>query len=320
MEHILNEPLAFEPRFKPVIWGGTRIRTYKGLPASDEKIGESWEISALPGSESVVARGPYAGLTLPELATRFGAQLLGEAVNREYGGKFPLLVKLIDADADLSVQVHPDDELALRRHGSLGKSEMWYIIETRRDARIYAGLNRSITADEYVGHVGADTFAGLLAEHKSAPGDVFFLPAGRVHAIGAGNMLAEIQESSDITYRIYDYGRRDAAGRTRELHVDEARDAIDFEARPDYRSRIDDAKCKHFSVQKIELDGESVFSNTADSFLILMCLKGKAEILASRQSGYSCILREGHTVLCPATMRTIRLDGNATLLAATSGL
>ncbi len=216
------------PYFKSVIWGGERICKYKGVEQTEEKIGESWEISAVPGHESVVAEGPYKGMRITELIDCFGAELLGSKVMERYDGKFPLLVKLIDANDNLSVQVHPDDELAKKRHDSLGKTEMWYIIDADKGAKIYSGLNREMTPEEYVARVADNTIEETLAVHDSHPGDIFFLPAGRVHAIGAGNLLAEIQESSDITYRIYDYERRDAQGNARELHTELAKDAIEY--------------------------------------------------------------------------------------------
>lgn len=331
MEKFFAEPLRFVPHFKTVIWGGNNIRTYKGLAPSDEKIGESWEISAVPGSESIVAEGRYAGISLTELIERFGARLLGDKVIEKYGPKFPLLVKIIDAADNLSVQVHPDDELAMSRHNSLGKTEMWYIIRTEENAKIFAGLNREISADEYVRQVEANTFASLLAEHESAAGDVFFLPAGRVHAIGAGNMLAEIQENSDITYRIYDYDRRDAQGKPRELHVDQAKDAIDYRVYPDYRSPAPEgrpvssdesvcraseaslANCAHFDVKRLTIDGELSLANSSDSFLVILCTEGSVEVLTADST---TVLTAGHTLLIPASLPSLTLRGRATLLTA----
>ncbi|MDE6131092.1 MAG: class I mannose-6-phosphate isomerase, partial [Muribaculaceae bacterium] len=192
-------PITFAPYLKEVLWGGTKICKYKNLPSTSDCIGESWEISAVPGHESVVDAGEYKGLTLLQLIERFGEELLGSKVVKKYGLNFPLLVKIIDANQNLSVQVHPDDELAEKRHHSLGKTEMWYIIQADKGAKIYAGLNTAMTPDDYVRRVADGTFADTLAVHDSFPDDVFFLPAGRVHAIGAGNLLAEIQENSDIT-------------------------------------------------------------------------------------------------------------------------
>lgn len=314
-------PLSFTPYLKDVLWGGTEICCYKHLPAISTKVGESWEISAVSGHESVVERGLYKGMTLPELIDRFGVELLGSKVVERYGFNFPLLIKIIDANQNLSVQVHPDDDLALKRHNSLGKTEMWYIIRSRDKARIYAGLNTAMTPDDYVRRVADGTFAQTLAVHESHPGDVFFLPAGRVHAIGAGNLLAEIQESSDVTYRIYDYDRRDADGNTRPLHTDLAKDAIDFTLYDNLKSPrpADDVRdaeivrCSHFDVRRLLVDGNETLTFCRDSFTVLMCIDG--EVRLSCPDGET-LLQAGHTVLLPAILPSVKANGKACLLAA----
>lgn len=319
MEQIANEPITFSPYLKSVIWGGDKICKYKGIAQDVDKIGESWEISAVPGHVSVVDSGKYAGMSLTDLINRFGAQLLGEKVCTKYNGAFPLLIKLIDADDNLSVQVHPDDRLARARHDSLGKTEMWYIISADPDARIYSGLNTPITPDEYEAKVADGTFTDVLATHSSNPGDVFFLPAGRVHAIGAGNLLAEIQESSDITYRIFDYNRRDADGNTRELHTGLAKDAIDYTVYDNYKSEspsadIADAEivnCSHFDVRRVIVDGESLLNFSSDSFTVIICLNGTVSIGGT-------IIKQGHSALLPATFSQVPVKGHATLLTAQS--
>ncbi|MDE5840663.1 MAG: class I mannose-6-phosphate isomerase [Muribaculaceae bacterium] len=320
---IKKEPIRFIPYLKSVIWGGEKICRYKGIEQTQADIGESWEISAVPGHESVVAEGPYKGMKLTELIDCFGSELLGNAVMQRYDGKFPLLVKLIDANDNLSVQVHPDDELAGKRHDSLGKTEMWYIIDADEDARIYSGLNREMTADEYVRRVNDDTIEEVLAVHESHPGDVFFLPAGRVHAIGAGNLLAEIQESSDITYRIYDYGRKDVSGKARELHTELAKDAIDYTFHEDYKSASPEdsiadavvAECDHFKVSRILLDNEMTLRFDDRSFVVLMCLEGGA---ALDYEGGSMPVKAGETLLLPAALACVTLRGKGTLLTATA--
>ncbi len=314
-------PLAFRPYLKTVIWGGDKICAYKGIPSEAPNIGESWEISAVPGHESVVASGPYEGRTITDLIDTFGAELLGTEVVRRYGLRFPLLIKIIDAADNLSVQVHPDDALATARHNSLGKTEMWYIIQADKGARIFAGLKDEMTPDDYVRRVADGTFADTLAVHESHAGDVFFLPAGRVHAIGAGNLLAEIQESSDITYRIYDYDRRDAAGNTRELHTELAKDAIDYHVYPDYKAPApsDDiaeatiVKCDHFTTDRILLDGTIDLSLTDKSFTVLMCLEGKVTLT---YPGWETTVEQGHTVLIPAALTALKASGRATLLTS----
>ena len=320
---IKKEPISFRPYLKSVIWGGEKICKYKGIEQAEAKIGESWEISAVPGHESVVAEGPYKGMKITELIECFGSELLGRDVFDRYDGKFPLLVKLIDANDNLSVQVHPDDELAGKRHDSLGKTEMWYIIDADEGARIYSGLNREMTPEEYVRMVEENSIEDALAVHDSRPGDVFFLPAGRVHAIGGGNLLAEIQESSDITYRIYDYGRRDANGNQRELHTEQAKDAIDYTFHRDYKSAPADpgetnaliAECGHFKVYRLLLDGGMTLSYDDSSFTVLMCLEGECTIECG---GDPMAVKAGETVLLPAVLTESVLKGRGTLLAARS--
>lgn len=320
---IEQDPIKFIPYLKSVIWGGNKICEYKSIPQPEPNIGESWEISTVPGHESVVSEGTYKGMTLPELIDSFGAELLGEKVMQRYNGKFPLLIKLIDAADNLSVQVHPDDNLAKRRHNSLGKTEMWYIIQADKDAKIYAGLNTAMTPEDYVNRVSDGTFAETLAVHDSHADDVFFLPAGRVHAIGAGNLLAEIQESSDITYRIYDYDRRDAAGNPRELHTEEAKDSIDYTVYSEYKnppvpSDIIDCeivKCDHFTTDRILLDGELTLELDKSSFSVLMCLEGQALL---KYSNGEMIITVGHTILIPAAMTSLLLIGKAKLLISHS--
>jgi len=223
-------PLKFHPILKQTLWGGERIIPYKELASELSRVGESWELSGMPGSESVVAEGPWTGSTLPELIGRFGAELLGKANYARFGQEFPLLVKFIDAREDLSIQVHPDDELARKRHGKSGKCEMWYVLEAEPGASLLTGFSRPIAPAEYERRVADNTLTDVLNRQAIASGDVFYLPAGRVHSIGKGSFIVEIQQSSDITYRIYDFDRRDAAGNSRELHTELAREAIDFES------------------------------------------------------------------------------------------
>lgn len=305
---IESAPIVFTPYLKSVIWGGNKICSYKGIAQPEPNIGESWEISAVPGHESVVAEGSYKGMTITELITRFGESLLGKRSIKKYGECFPLLIKIIDAASNLSVQVHPDDALASKRHGSLGKTEMWYIIDSEKDAKIFAGLKTAMTPGDYVKRVSQGTFADTLAVHTSEPDDVFFLPAGRVHAIGAGNLLAEIQESSDITYRIYDYDRRDASGKPRELHTELAKDAIDYTVHSDYKNKPagDDkpdcelVSCEHFTTRRVLVDSaKSALKLAKDSFSVIMCLSGTATI--SYPDGETAI-SGGHTILIPAAL------------------
>ena len=322
------KPFKFNPYLKSVIWGGEKIAPFKGIVTKQEKIGESWEISGVPGHESICSEGGNdedRGLTLPQLIDKYRGALLGQQVYEKFGVQFPLLVKIIDSRQDLSVQVHPNDQLAQQRHNCAGKTEMWYVMETEPKALIYAGLKKAISPEEYEKLAltevkeGENPFADVIASYESHPGDVFFLPAGRLHAIGAGNLLAEIQQTSDITYRVYDYGRRDANGQTRELHVEQAKDAIDYTVYPEYRTSYDrDSRsaelvtCPYFSVRREIVTGEQSIDYHRDSFVIVMCLDGQAEV-----NGIG--VRRGETLLVPASANVLNIKGDATLLTATAG-
>lgn len=320
---IKKQPIVFEPYLKTVIWGGDKIKGYKNIITDLEKIGESWEISGVPGHVSVVSEGPYKGKNLNELINEFETQLLGEDVMKKYGRDFPLLIKIIDAADNLSVQVHPDDELAGKRHNSLGKTEMWYIIDTDKGAKIYAGLREQLNPDEYKKRVEEGTFSDTLSVHDSKAGDVFFLPAGRVHAIGAGNLLAEIQETSDVTYRIYDYDRRDSNGNPRELHTELAKDAIDYTVLDTYKSETpskDDkvavlAQCEHFTTKRIFTDGETELSLSPKTFHIMIGIEGELTLIYPEGS---MSLSPGMSVLLPAVMGSIKIKGKGTLLLTSS--
>lgn len=325
MEQQLTEILSFAPNLHKTVWGGDTIPIYKGIitPCDCGNIGESWEISAVPGSESEVNIGPLKGTKLNDLVSRYGASLLGTRVYERYGGKFPILVKLIDAAADLSIQVHPDDDLALKRHNSMGKTEMWYVIATRPNSNIKVGLKRQLTPEQYEQSVKDGDFADEVATYSSHPGDSFFIPAGRVHAICAGNLLAEIQESSDITYRIFDYNRPGTDGKPRQLHVEEAKDAIDFTVRQDYRNhptpispRLDDiVSCNHFDVKRLKLDGPYNLKGDSSTFMCVMCLEGSAMINAD---GNERCITHGDTLLIPAAIKDIKFDGDAIILLITA--
>ncbi len=210
----------FVPYLKQVIWGGEKIAARKGISDAPPCIGESWEISGVEGHESVVANGEEKGMSLSDIVAKHKDNLVGKRVYESFGEKFPLLVKIIDASHNLSVQVHPGDELAAERHGCFGKTEMWYILETEPGAKVFAGLTKKIFPDDYMRMVGDHTIMDAIGVNDTRPGDLFFLPAGCIHSIGAGNLLAEIQQTSDITYRVYDFDRRDAQGNLRELHTE----------------------------------------------------------------------------------------------------
>jgi mannose-6-phosphate isomerase len=305
-------PYLFKPILKETIWGGAEILPYKGLTSQADRgetagIGESWELSHVDGNFSVVANGDRQGTTIDDLISEYGARLLGTKVLEQSGGTFPLLVKFIDARDNLSIQVHPDDRLAGRRHHSLGKTEMWYVVSARPDAVLYSGFSRQIDAGEYVRRVADSSIMDVLQSYRVTPGDVFFLPAGRVHAIGSGCFITEIQQTSDITYRIYDYNRTDAGGMKRELHTQLAKDAIDYTLLPDYRThytpRDDEAvelvRCKYFTTNLLKLNKpKSRDYASLDSFVIYICMKGEATVRDNKSNALH--VRQGQTVLIPA--------------------
>lgn len=301
-------PLLFRPNLHTVVWGGHKIEPYKGLPSSDAPIGESWEVSAVPSSQSIVANGEMAGKPLSEVVALWGAKLLGDNVAKLYKGEFPLLMKIIDAAGDLSIQVHPNDELARQRHNKNGKSECWYIISAEPGAALYAGFKKEITPEEYKRHVQEGTICDVLARHEVHAGDVFYLPAGRIHAIGKGIMLAEVQQSSDVTYRIFDYNRLGLDGRPRELHTELAVDAIDYSVEDEYRTIYGNDNDRanacisspFFSMRVVETD-RSFHRNLIkyDSFIITTCIEGDCN-LKFRASGESIELRQGNSCLIPA--------------------
>ena len=320
-------PLRFTPQLKSLIWGGEKIAPYKGIRTGGRIIGESWELSGVAGNESVVAEGEYAGRTLPELIARFRGELVGEAVYERHGTEFPLLVKFIDARQDLSIQVHPDDQLAWTRHKSNGKTEMWYVVAADEGAHLKSGFSQQLTPAEYERMVADHTLTDALCDYPVIAGDLFFLPAGRVHAICAGTFVAEIQQTSDITYRIYDYGRTGADGKPRELHTELAKDAIDYTVLPDYRSHYVAGKnrevplvsCPYFVTSLYDLDRAFVRDlSELDSFLIVMCLEGNGVLCDDE--GDEVPLRRGETLLVPASTRSVQFVPDPSLKLLTSHL
>lgn len=318
-------PLKFEDIFKTVVWGGEKIAPFKGVQTDQHNIGESWELSGVKGNESVVANGPLAGHTITELACEYKEVLLGKKVYEATGTEFPLLIKFIDARDDLSVQVHPDDTLAGKRHnGSKGKTEMWYVVQADEGAHLMAGLSRQTTPQEYESKVNDNTVTEILKDYKVREGDTFFIPAGRVHSIGKGCFIAEIQQTSDITYRIYDFGRLGLDGKPRELHTELAKDAIDYTVLDDYRThypKVTDSEntlvsCKYFTTSLFDLS-QSVTKDIAslDSFLIAICIDGQGTI--SDGHGNTIQIRKGETILLPADSlsATFTPDGSMKLLA-----
>ena len=319
-------PLKFKNIFKSVVWGGEKIAPFKGVNTQQKNIGESWELSGVKGNESVVAEGPLAGRTITSLAEEYKGALLGEKVYAATGTEFPLLIKFIDARDDLSIQVHPDDKLAAERHnGSKGKTEMWYVVQADEKAHLMSGLNKEITPEEYAAKVADNTITDVLHDYDVHDGDVFFLPAGRIHSIGSGCFIAEIQQTSDITYRIYDFGRLGLDGKPRELHTELSKAAIDYTVLPDYKTPYQSIKnqenelvsCKYFTTSLYELDKEVTKDMSGlDSFVIAICVEGSGSLTDSEANAVS--LRQGETVLIPACSRsfTLRPEGSMKVLTS----
>ena len=321
---MLTQVLHFAPYLKSVVWGGERIALFKGIDTDITSIGESWEISAIPGHISVVDRGPHKGKTITELIREFGPELVGQDIYERFGENFPLLIKIIDARDDLSVQVHPDDVLAMKRHSCYGKTEMWYIIDTKPNTKIHIGLKKPITPDEYERRVADHSIMDVINSYNSIAGDTYFLPAGCIHTLGAGNLLAEIQQTSDITYRIYDYGRLDKDGNTRQLHTEEARDAIDYTVNQIHKLQPKGsllADCPYFVVTQHNVGKEVIrLPRTRESFTIVMCLDGQALLTCSTKENnpddsQSIHIVRGETLLFPATLRHITATGDANILS-----
>ena len=303
-------PLLFEPNLHTVVWGGNQLRPYKGLVLSVEPIGESWEVSAVPTSTSIVSNGVYTGKDLITVVNENPDAILGKKVNEKYHGQLPLLVKFIDAKRDLSIQVHPNDEMAMREHGKMGKSEMWYVIKADEGAHLYAGFKQEITPEEYQQRIADGTITEVLADHKVKAGDVFYLPAGRVHAICGGILLAEVQQSSDVTYRIFDYNRPGMDGKPRELHTELAAKALDYQVIDNYRTDYTESSNKavqiidspYFSVRVMEIS--KPFHRDLrkyDSFIITMSIEGDCKIKV-RSTGEEVLLKQGYSTLIPAAI------------------
>ena len=308
-------PLKFEPILKQTLWGGDKIIPFKHLNETLPNVGESWEVSAVEGSESVVANGADKGYTLPEMVRKYKEELVGEANYARFGNKFPLLIKFIDAKLDLSIQVHPGDELAKKRHNSFGKNEMWYVIAADKGAKLISGFAEEITPKEYKDRVHNGTFAEVLQTCAIEPGDVFYVPAGRVHGIGAGAFVAEIQQTSDITYRIFDYNRKDKDGKSRELHTSQAMDAINFsDVQDDFRTEYERVQNEPVEMVASPYFTTSVYDMTEeitcdyselDSFVIFICVEGSCRLTDDNQNEIT--LRTGETVLLPAADQEVTI-------------
>ena len=315
------QPIKFNPLLVQTLWGGEKIIPFKHLNSDLTQVGESWEISGVKGNETVVSEGEFKGKKLNVLVDELKGKLVGEANYKRFGNDFPLLIKFIDARQELSIQVHPTDELAQKRGKLRGKTEMWYIMDSDENAKLRAGMKEKITPEQYKQMVEDDTITEAIAEYKVKEGDCFFLPAGRIHSIGTGCFLAEIQQTSDVTYRIYDFKRKDKDGNYRELHTEEAAECIDYNVEPNYRTEYTPVKnegvalveCPYFTTAVYDLNEPMTLDySELDSFVILIGLKGSGEI--TDNEGNTATLCEGETILIPATTSEVKVTGNIKFL------
>lgn len=315
------KPLKFNAFLKQTIWGGNKIIPFKHLDSHLENVGESWEISGVKDHQTIVSEGEYAGRALNEVVEELKGKLIGESNYEQFGNEFPLLIKFIDARQDLSIQVHPTDEIAKKQGKSRGKTEMWYIMDSDKDAHLRSGLKKKITPAEYKEMVENDTVLDAIADYSVKEGDCFFLPAGRIHSIGKGCFLAEIQQTSDVTYRIYDFKRKDKNGNYRELHTDLAAECINYEVLNDYRTVYTSQKnqgvslvhCPYFHTAVYDLDEPMTLDySELDSFVILIGVKGEGTIVDNE--GNETSLRAGETILIPATTNELKVNGTVKFL------
>ncbi len=306
-------PLKFQPILKDKIWGGTKLKSVLNKPTNSPDCGESWEISGVPGDISIIAEGALKGKSLVELIEIYEGDLVGNSVFEKFKTNFPLLIKFIDANQDLSIQVHPGNKMAKERHNSFGKTEMWYVVDAEKEANLIAGFNKPTSKEEYLAYFNTGKLTELLNKEQVENDDVFFLPAGRVHTIGKGLLIAEIQQTSDITYRIYDFDRKDAQGNTRELHVEEAVDAIDYKFYGKYKTEynkeaqeVELESCAYFTTNKLLIEGTTSRNyKNADSFIVLMCLQGEGEIT---YGGNSLPYLLGDTILIPNQLNGVVIN------------
>jgi mannose-6-phosphate isomerase len=308
-------PLKFQPILKDKIWGGQKLQQILNKPTSSTEAGESWEISDVEGDTSVVSNGTMAGTSLKSLMELHTTDLLGHKNFQQFGTKFPLLIKFIDAKSDLSVQLHPNDALAKARHNSFGKTEMWYVVQADPDSNLIVGFNQPMTKELYLKHLEAKTLESILNFDTVEAGDTYFIEVGRIHAIGAGVLLAEIQQTSDVTYRVYDWDRVDSKGNHRELHNDIALEAFDFDMPDNYivnysrdaQTSTELVSCPYFTTNVLEVKTSLLVENNHDSFMIYMCVEGSAIV---KIEGHQTEFSKGETVLIPAGIKSFSISAN----------
>jgi len=312
---MINYPLKFEPILKDKIWGGKKLKNYLNKSTESDLCGESWEISDVNDNISVVSNGKFKGKNLQELLLTYKEKMVGKHIYKHFKNKFPLLIKFIDAKEDLSIQVHPNDEIAKKRHNSFGKTEMWFVMESDKNAELIVGFNKTIDKKEYLQHLSDKTLLDILNIEKVIKGDVYFIPTGRVHAIRAGVLLAEIQQTSDITYRIYDWDRTDAQGNSRELHTKLALDAINFKAIPKYRTEYKRnlnkinavINCPYFTTNYLPINTKvSIDNSKKDSFVIYMIISGIVKIRYNKIE--EVLVKKGETTLMPALLTQFEIE------------
>ena len=315
------KPFKFNPLLKQTIWGGDKIIPFKHLVDKAENVGESWEISGVKDNESIVADGEYKGRKLNDVVAELKDRLIGAENYKRFGSDFPLLIKFIDARQDLSIQVHPTDEMAHKQGKLRGKTEMWYVMASEPDAHLRSGLKQQITPEQYKAMVANDTICDAIADYAVKEGDCFFLPAGRIHSIGAGCFLAEIQQTCDVTYRIYDFQRKDKDGNYRQLHTKEAAECINYNVEKNYRTAyvpqrnqgVSLVRCPYFCTAVYDLDEPMTLDYTElDSFVILIGVKGAGTIIDNEGNAFT--LQAGESVLIPATTRTLKVEGTIKFL------
>ena len=312
----LYQFLKFEPILKEKIWGGEKLINVLNKNSSKKNIGESWEISDVENDTSIVANGNLVGQSLKQLINTYTTDFVGEKVYKQFGGKFPLLIKYIDAKEALSIQLHPDDVLAKKRHNSFGKTEMWYVMQADDKANLIVGFKNKVFAKEYKELVENNSLLSVLNVDEVSEGDVYFIEPGKVHAIGAGVLLAEIQQTSDVTYRIYDWDRPNPDGTFRDLHTEEAIDAIDYSAKENYKTEYkkeqnnasEIVSCPYFTTNVLPVNGNiSINHNDKDSFVIYMCVEGSVEFEYENQTEK---LQMGETILVPACIKNINIKAD----------
>ena len=315
-------PLKFIPVYKNKIWGGNRFRTkLRKLDAPETLCGESWEISGVEDNCSVVSNGFLKGNTLPELVTLFMDDLVGETVFAKQQTEFPLLFKFLDLIDLLSIQVHPGDEIAIQRHDSLGKTEMWYIVDAEPGSQLTIGFNKTIDKDTFIEYVVANKLPELLNQQTAQSDEVYFIPAGRIHSSGKGLLIAEIQQSSDVTYRIFDWNRVEPDGTPRELHVSQSLDVLDYKSQKEYKTKftrkmnesIELESCEYFTVNLLEIDKTIIkdYSNI-DSFIAYMCLDG--DFVIKTENNEDVQVSKGESVLVPACIKDVKLQPSTTTI------